>query len=78
MKITVKRAGGYSPALGPKHPDNQDPTLEHQASVEAFGDPMSGYRWRWSCSCKRRGSMVDDPGCASKDGGRHVDRMDRR
>ena len=25
--IKIKRAGGYDPKLGPKHPENQDPTL---------------------------------------------------
>ncbi len=25
--IKIKRAGGYDPKLGPKHPANQDPTL---------------------------------------------------
>lgn len=27
-KVTLKRAGGYDPALGPKHPSNRDPSLE--------------------------------------------------
>jgi hypothetical protein len=27
-KVKITRAGGYDPKLGPKHPDNQDPTLE--------------------------------------------------
>lgn len=26
-KVQVRRIGGYDPKLGPKHPDNQDPTL---------------------------------------------------
>lgn len=31
--IKIKRAGGYNPKLGPKHPDNQDPTLIESALV---------------------------------------------
>lgn len=26
-RVQIRRVGGYNPALGPKHPDNQDPTL---------------------------------------------------
>lgn len=27
-KVSIKHGGGYDPKKGPKHPDNQDPTLE--------------------------------------------------
>ena len=32
-KIKITRAGGYDPKLGPKHPDNQDPTLPPKVTL---------------------------------------------
>jgi hypothetical protein len=38
LKATLRRVGGYDPKLGPKHPENRDPTLEPSDDVEA-GEP---------------------------------------
>jgi hypothetical protein len=37
-KIEIKRVGGYDPRLGPKHPDNLDPTLGgYESTLTSLG-----------------------------------------
>jgi hypothetical protein len=40
-RATIKRAGGYDPAKGPKHPDNQDPTLPIRCDYRDAHDPVT-------------------------------------
>lgn len=90
MKISIQRAGGYDPKLGPKHPANQDPTLEaHVASLQTQiqmdvdGEPTGVFRYRWRCSCGDAGKKWYSGGGkaaeSARDGGaRHVAAMERR
>lgn len=81
-KIKITRIGGYDPALGPKHPDNQDPTLgPHVVTIERKPPETSPpgtvlHRWVCSCGCppgewKRRESQ------AQIGGTKHVQHKER-
>lgn len=75
MKITITRAGGYDPSKGPRHPDNQDPTLEpHATSIDTEPHSAGGQRHRWRCSCGSVGDWKLKPGSASIGGAKHVSR----
>lgn len=41
-RVKIERVGGYDPAKGPRHPDNQDPTLEAPRRETAEIAPVNG------------------------------------